>query len=444
MRNARRTRRVSVVAVAMTVVVMTLLQGPAAATVTWGPIQAATQNGRYEWIDGNPIMDQTADGSTHVVFASDTNADGTVWPAYSCKKLPGQQHMGVYYENSTDGGASWSSRLRLNPPDTHAERAGLSADGDLVVALYVTQACYYLTGAGYPRVLYAAISTDGGSTFGAPVKLSSTKKRVDFPVMSVSNGVVLVTYTNAESGRIVVRRSTDNGASWSRAIVGLTTHTFIVGYGQSDGYRGFPAVALASDGNAVLAWVSNAKGRIVAKTATDAGSTWSATATTLLAAGGTLRGGSAFPNAAAVDGRLGIVYEKGRSVFYREYTTATTTWGVPTTVWTAAAPYAGVDAASVALFGTNQVGIAWGACMNSGCNAGSGGTEDVLWSESADNGVTFSSLETVGKALDGGSANCQQYPSVMWKDANTRVVVWENRDFDWWPTYQILIRTGTG
>lgn len=440
MRNTRRIRRVLTVAVAITAVVLTMLQGTAVGA-TWGTIMAGTQNGQFEWVDGNPVMDQTADGTIHAVFVADTNAAGNVWPAYSCKTLAGKQHMGIYYENSTDGGANWSTWLRLNPANTHAERSALSADGTLVVALYSTQACYYLNGTGsMPRVLYAVISTDSGATFGVPIKLSSNKGRVDYPVVSVSNGVILVTYTNAGNGKIMVKRSTDNGATWTSASAGTTTHTYV--YYGPEGYRGFPAVALASDGNAVLAWSSTQKGKIVAKTSTDAGVTWSATATTLLASGGTPRGGSAFPNVAAVDGRLGIVYEKGTSVFYREYTTASSTWGAPTTVWTAAAPYAGVDAAGIDLFGAGQVGIAWGACTVATCNAKNGGTEDLLWSESTDNGATFSTAEAVNTA-GGAWRNSQQYPSVMWKDGSTRVVFWENRDFDWWPTYQVLIRTGT-
>lgn len=442
MRNTRKIRRVLTVAVAMTAVVLTMLQGSAVAATTWGTTMAGTQNGQFEWIDGNPVLDSTADGTLHAVFVADTNAAGSVWPAYSCKTLAGKQHMGIYYEKSTDGGANWSTWLRLNPVNTHAERSGLSADGTVVVALYTTQVCYYLNGTGsMPRVLYAVISTDSGATFGVPIKLSSTKGRVDYPTVSVSNGVILVTYTNAASGKITVKRSIDNGATWTSATAGTTAFQFV--YYGPEGYRGFPAVALASDGNAVLAWVSTQKGKIVAKTSTDAGATWSATATTLSASGGAPRGGSAFPNVSAVDGRLGVVYQKGTSDFYREYTTATTTWGAPTTVWTAAAPYANTDAASVALFGASQVGISWGACTVATCNAKSGGTESLLWSESTDNGATFSAAETVNAA--GGSwRNSQQYPSVIWEDATTRTVFWENRDFDWWPTYQVLIRTGTG
>lgn len=83
------------------------------------------------------------------------------------------QNSDIYFSRSTDGGLNFTTPVKVNdnPPQTaFAEGAFpfVGANGDVYVAWYD---CHFK--AGVPGSLYVDISTDGGQTFGADIKVAN-------------------------------------------------------------------------------------------------------------------------------------------------------------------------------------------------------------------------------------------------------------------------------
>lgn len=91
--------------------------------------------------------------------------------------LDGPDEADVYFIKSTDGGATWSTRLRLNDDSTVNDQfepwIAVQPDGTIGVAWYDKR--------NFPTDnvwdVYMALSTDGGSTFGPNIRVNS----VSFP-----------------------------------------------------------------------------------------------------------------------------------------------------------------------------------------------------------------------------------------------------------------------
>src|SRR6185295_9713788 len=127
------------------------------------------------------------------------------------------------------------------------------------IATWQTRATFLFTVDGDLGDVYAARSTDNGTTWSAPIPISTSPTQHDWmPVV-----------TAASPGRIFVSRSTDNGATWSDALEI-----------QADERRGndFPEIAYDGADTWMIAWSSfdgeYQDRRLRLARSIDAGQTW--------------------------------------------------------------------------------------------------------------------------------------------------------------------------
>jgi hypothetical protein len=218
---------------------------------------------------------------------------------------------------------------------------------------------------------------------------------------------VYVAYTDASSGKVKVAISRNRGRTWTSATLGSTTHRF------SDGKAGMPSVS-ASGALVVVAWTADPSGKVMVKTSTSAGRTWT---------GATLdTSASTFVSTAAGSGRLTVAWVGIDGL--RTRTWQASVWG-PLAV--AAPPglpadYSWSTTPAVALLGTGQVGVAWGTC-HTDCSTNEP-MVDLVWAESADGGLTFPFRQVIAYGRWGGPSFPQNwYPSLVWASATSRFVM---------------------
>ena len=179
----------------------------------------------------DPDVPGTGDGDFggDPAVAFDPNS-GTAY--FACFSYLGTSTM-LLLSRSNDGGRTWQAGGGIDPlalvsafngngtakgsngqfPDHEAMSVG--NDG----TIYVTWAQFHGFGSNSP--VWISTSTDGGRSFGRPVKLSSGNVRSDQDqriVTNTSGSVAYVTFDNAIQGgkgtAMFVSKSTDHGKSW--------------------------------------------------------------------------------------------------------------------------------------------------------------------------------------------------------------------------------------
>ena len=171
----------------------------------------------------------------------------------------------VYYKKSTDGGATWSASRRLT------WNAGYSTHPTIAVnsAGHIHLVWFDNSPGNYE--IYYRKSTDGGATWSASQRLTSTSGSSEFPVIAVdSAGHIHLVWSDNSLGNyeIYYRKSTNGGATWS-ASKRLT---------WTAGISTCPAIAGYSSDYLHVVWQDNMLGNdeIYYKMSTDGGATWSA------------------------------------------------------------------------------------------------------------------------------------------------------------------------
>jgi hypothetical protein len=148
----------------------------------------------------------------------------------------------TWYRRSTNSGTTWGTPILLSRPSVgEAGVPAIDASGSAVDAVWIE-------GDDIVRGLNSTViyrrSTDGGLTWLDPIQLSATLGSAGFPrVLHAASGRVLVTWTDAVSGSIYVRVSTNGGATFAAAsLLGTTTSKPFAG-GLRDA---FPVLAQGS------------------------------------------------------------------------------------------------------------------------------------------------------------------------------------------------------
>ena len=161
------------------------------------------------------------------------------------------------YVRSVDGGASFTGHIRLSKTVLRADSLSVARGaGGLVAVSWLEQSTYHVS---------VRVSDNGGASFGpASHWPDSGDGTVD---VAIGGGVVYLTYF-ASSGNIVVRRSHDAGATWSKA----TTVS-------SDSYSYDPVVVADAHGAYFAFTTAHAgRGQISYRRTTNAGMSWTTTA----------------------------------------------------------------------------------------------------------------------------------------------------------------------
>ncbi len=318
-------------------------------------------------------------------------------------------YLGVYYKRSANGGGRYGPSVRLNPINKHGDRGAVASQGANVYGIWVSQTKWIKYSRTAPRVLYIRSNKHSGvGAFGAAHRLTPLAGRVDYPAVATYGNFVYVAYTDASSGKVRVAISRNGGRTWATVTLGSTTQTF------SDGKAGMPSVS-ATGALVVVAWTADASGKVIAKTSTSAGRTWT---------GATLDTASSSDVAtAAGSGRLAVAWVGPDGLRLRTWQASV--WG-PVAV--AAAPgvptdYSWATTPAIALLGTGQVGATWGAC-HLDCSTGEPKV-DLLWTESTDGGLTFPFRQVIAIGMFSGPNYPQNwYPSLVWGSATSRYVMY--------------------
>ncbi len=382
----------------------------------------------------------------------DKAANGDVWAAYTTDKPGGTwasdagPYQGIYVSkgtvNASTGATSWGKAKRVNPGTKHGEAGSLATGGsnNNVYTTWLTWKSYDNYNVKDPR--QAQFRALVGGTWGPVVNLTSGKTtRVDYPVVAGSGSTVLVAYTNANNGNVVVRRSTDAGGTFGTLTAGTTNR---VDPDDADaGFAGWPTVC-ADGNNAVLTWIANNKINI--RTSNDAGATWRDAVSV-----GTSAGADRGWGQCDIEGdRIGVTWNENDGVYYAEYsgsTGAATTAprkvvSLPATIdgTTFQASYSG----AVALNGSGTVGLALPMCEQNGCDYNVKTTRiHLYWLESSNNGDAFDAPTLLSKPTSSNKKNLNDSPAPLYYDNDTRLVMYNGWTHNY-TNYRLYLARGNG
>ena len=169
----------------------------------------------------------------------------------------------LYYRRSIDGGATWQAKRAMTSSASNIIDQAVARHSSGRVTIAWTG---YSTGR-----LYLRTSADGGATFGSARYIGKTANwepgaypmYYAEPSIAIGTGVTYVAYLTA-TNTMSVRRTTDNGVTWSTPTK-ISTSTDA------------PFELVATGSSALLAYTSTASGTMQAvyRRTTNKGSTWS-------------------------------------------------------------------------------------------------------------------------------------------------------------------------
>jgi hypothetical protein len=426
----RWTARVGVAALAVGVA------APTAWAATWTPSPSADKatgvaTAQYSFNYGSSLAkvgtDRLASVYTTDVDVSGGNPDG------------GDKQKAMVRVGTVDGttkAVTWSAPVRISPVGKHVDRTSLAASGTNLYAVYATQVNYTIDPAA-PRQAFIRRSTDGGATWQTAISLSAKAGRVDYPIVAASGSNVYVAFTNSNTGAVVMRRSTDNGASFGKAKnLGTTT--------RQDGDEGLGAwpISCANGTTAAAAWLPG-DGTVALSVSENRGRNYTKVTIPASDAGGDDGG---WANCDARGSRVGVTWNEDDGVYYAEYNTGTDTFTTPRKQIYAfsGSGYLASYSGSVSLIGTGRVGIAAPLCLQDGCDYTSNSTRiDLKWLESNNNGDTWGTAEAVANASAQASAgkSLNDSPSSLYWDNNTRFVLYNGWNANY-GNYRLYLSTG--
>jgi hypothetical protein len=198
--------------------------------------------------DSSDIPDIAVDsyGSLHVVW-NETESD----------------HCIIYYIKSTDGGATWSTAKRLTFASGSSYLGNIAVDssGNL----------YVINEDNTPgnSEIYYMQSTDGGATWSTNRRLTWTSgSSLDPGIVAYSSGILHVVWTDDTPGNcdIYYRKCTDGGATWS-AIRKLTSNSGLSTFPEI-------AVDLSGNLHVVWNDYTPGNSEIYYKNSSDSGASW--------------------------------------------------------------------------------------------------------------------------------------------------------------------------
>ena len=240
-RSGRRARAVVLMAILSAVGLSAVVAMPAAAAttvLTWRTPVVLSDPAAGMW---DPAIVVSPDGTITVAWAEMT---GT----------------GIYSRSSLDGGLTWGSVSTLYSGSTsYGVVLTAAPDGSLIAAWHVASPEY---------VLYSAVSTDRGATWGTPVQVTPLGQSSYEPtiVVTASNNYVISFMRDLGAGTYGTYRSvsTDQGASWGP--MGLLSGS------DTDS----PRVVESATAGVLVAWAETNGGEtdIVTRISPDEGMSW--------------------------------------------------------------------------------------------------------------------------------------------------------------------------
>jgi hypothetical protein len=217
----------------------------------------------------------------------DVDKTGTFYYSYGVAPLSGSYPNAIVMMKSTNG-TSWTpvTPITFNTNRFFDDKYYLAIDRSNNVTttdrIYVS----WDRNSGNNQLLYIAYSTNGGSTWTAPIKVNDGTSRFErvigaYPAVDQNTGVVYDSWHDYARNIIFVDKSTNGGATWGTDRTAATTHA---GFGADIGCVGGrsqgPAHALkvGPSGTLYLVYADPVKGRgfdVQLVTSTNGGTSWS-------------------------------------------------------------------------------------------------------------------------------------------------------------------------
>jgi hypothetical protein len=182
--------------------------------------------------------------------------------------VPGEFFFRIFLQVSTDGGSTFSAPVDV-APSLGADFADVWVLTDAAGVVYISFIAGNFQKASESNV-FLVKSFDGGRTFTAPVEADGKAKAQDKPVMGLRGSDVYIAH--ASGTKLYVSSSHDSGATWS---------TVFINPNQNFGV-GFPAgVVVNRQGHVFVAWDATSGApsvvNILVSKSTDGGATWTNT-----------------------------------------------------------------------------------------------------------------------------------------------------------------------
>jgi hypothetical protein len=176
-----------------------------------------------------------------------------VWMISSIPILPNTVVPTVFISRSTDDGRTWGRPISIPPPASNS----VNLDKNWTVcdnhpASPFFGHCYTeLDNFGDGDLELMSTSTDGGLTWSVPIPSAGHDKGLGGQPVVRPNGTVIVPY-EALNGKIEAFRSTNGGASWTKAVTvaGIRFHGVAGNLRTSP----LPSAEIAADGTVFVAW----------------------------------------------------------------------------------------------------------------------------------------------------------------------------------------------
>lgn len=184
------------------------------------------------------------------------DAGGTFYYCYGVADS-GNGANAIAVASSTDG-ANWTPKTPVAYTNGGAfdDKYWIAADRNKTGTLYVG----WDRNKGNNQTLFCAVSTDGGDTWTAPIKVNDGKSKFErviyaFPAVDPrpGNGTVYIAWLDYAKNIIFVDKSTNGGLTWGTDVAAATTH---IGFGTDIGCNGgrtmTPAPQMGIDGNGAI------------------------------------------------------------------------------------------------------------------------------------------------------------------------------------------------
>jgi hypothetical protein len=265
-------------------------------------------------------------------------------------------------------------------------------------------------------VLYfrANLNEGAATSWRSIVRLTPKNSRVDTPDIAADGPNVYVVWTSADSGKVWLAVSRDEGLHWTRQRLATTRSK------STSGYYANPVVA-ADEDNLVVAWWPRQDALMKVKVSANGGRSWS---------GAMDMGFSTWqPAVAANSGRLAVAWPSDREFFVRTWEDGT--WEPTREIgMNGKKPFT----PALVLRGEDAMAVAYPLCPRScGFKPGNLTTAALKWRYSADRGAAWTSPVTLADSVEKRPVNNE--PSMVWPDGGPRAVL-----FDGWKPWRPIVR----
>ena len=158
----------------------------------------------------------------------------------------------VFVNRSTDDGNTWGGPIRIPPPATKVDLDKNWTVCDNTPSSPFYGHCYTeFDNFGQGDLEYMSTSTDGGQTWGKPLATAGNDKGLGGQPVVQPNGTVIVPFESL-NGKEAAFRSTNGGASWSRAVTISAIRSSAVGGALRT--SPLPTAEIDGAGNVYTAW----------------------------------------------------------------------------------------------------------------------------------------------------------------------------------------------